>query len=46
MRAVRFVAETTDRDKPAYSPVWKNAKDLRLVEWADKHLITHYRKSN
>ena len=29
-----------DRDKPimANPSVWKNAKNLRLVEWADKHL--------
>jgi len=37
-----------DRDKPimANPSVWKNAKNLRLVEWADKHLIAHYRKSS
>src|SRR6266480_4110425 len=30
----------------ANPPVWKNAKNLRLVVWADKHLIAHHRKSN
>jgi hypothetical protein len=29
-----------DRDKPimASPPVWKNAKNLLLVQWADKNL--------
>jgi hypothetical protein len=35
-----------DREKPimASPSVWKNPKNLLLVQWADKNLIAHYRK--